>query len=339
MNSVLGWYDALRFASKSGRQEIFQNQSFMSRAYLLGGRQKYQQAIKFISDNPDQMRPLVERGIGLAEEYRNTASYDHQWVAAVGLDRVIGTEAAIASLPKGQWDQAWEDAKTKVRQFYGMEAVAAAEGNAQAAPIGSPHEIRVEPQPWETRRNAFFATVREAQAGYPNAEKEYDAILTGFEQNAMSRTPMENMDILGVFYVPKEGVEKCLSIVAMNAVLGWYDALRFGSVSGREEIFLNQKFLWRAFILGGEEKQGQAIRFLSENPEKARALVEQGIGFAEKYRNGQNYDHQWVTAFGLERMIAAQGHKSQPIPAMPEKQWNQAWEDAKAGVLSAYVKK
>jgi len=54
-----------------------------------------------------------------------------------------------------------------------------------------------------------------------------------------------------------------------------------------------------------------------------KALVEQGIGFAEKFRNTRNYDGQWPTAFGLGRMIEAMGGSSEQ-KFLPESEWDKA---------------
>src|SRR5258708_33362509 len=121
------------------------------------------------------------------------------------------------------------------------------------APPGPTGQPQLQPQPWQIRRSDFAKAMRGAQAADEAARKTLDATVTEFEKRPFSRTPMENMEILGVFYVPKDGIEKSLVIVAANAVLGWYDALRFGSESGRAEILNNEGFLKKAFVLAGNE--------------------------------------------------------------------------------------
>lgn len=197
-------------------------------------------------------------------------------------------------------------------------------------------EVKTELQPWQEREVEFFQIAKKAQAGDAEARQALDAVLTEFETHPMSRTPMENMDILGVFYVPKEGFEKCLPIVAMNAALGWYDALRYGSESGRAEIVNNRQFFRRALMLSGPEKSKQAVKFIEENPERARALVEQGLGFAEQHKNAPDYDHQWPSAFGLERLISNLGGK-EAITPIPKEDWDKTWEESKKRVREFYI--
>ena len=96
-------------------------------------------------------------------------------------------------------------------------------------PVGKQVILNLPKQPWQERRAEFFKAVAGANKRDPAAIKELDGVLTEFETHPMSRTPMENMDILGAFYVPKDGVEKPLVMIAENAALGWYDAMRFGS--------------------------------------------------------------------------------------------------------------
>jgi hypothetical protein len=206
-----------------------------------------------------------------------------------------------------------------------------AQAGTATSPAGKPAL-----QLWQKREIAFFQTFKGYRSGDTEAAKEFDGILTEFETHPMARTPMENMDILGVFYLPKDGFAKSLPIIAMNAVLGWYDALRFGSESGRAEIVNNRHFFKRALMLAGDERSKEAIKFLQENPEQARALLEQGIGFAEKHKNALDYDHQWPTAFGLEDVINAQGGKTTITP-MASENWEKAWEDAKQRVRGYYL--
>jgi hypothetical protein len=191
------------------------------------------------------------------------------------------------------------------------------------------------PQPWQYREAAYFQTIVKVRKGDPEAQRDFDQTLTEFEKRPMSRTPMENMDILGTFYIPKEGFEKALPIVAMNAVLGWYDALRYGSNSGRAEIINNRRFFLRPIAFSGKERSQEAINFLTTNPKRAQTLIEQGIGFAEKYKDAPTYDHRWPSAFGLERMIDGLGGKSTTVP-LPIEKWPAAWEESKQRVRSFY---
>src|SRR6185369_7567358 len=192
-------------------------------------------------------------------------------------------------------------------------------------------------QPWQLRRKAFANTVQGVREGKVAARKDFDATLTEFETRVLTRTPIENMEIVGVFYIPKEGVEKGLPIVVMNAVLGWYDVLRFASESGRAEIADNEAFFKKPFIIGGPDVAAKALKFLETNPDRTAQLLAQGISFAEKFRETSSYDRRWPTAYGLERMTCAMNRAlcNEP-PSLPKEQWDKAWQEAKQRVVSYY---
>lgn len=206
---------------------------------------------------------------------------------------------------------------------------------ASAAPTQA-KPIQVDLQPWQQRRMEFIKTVQGLHKGDSIARKDFDAVLTEFETHAFSRTPMENMEILGVFYVPKDGIEKSMSIVIANAVLGWYDALRFASESGRAEIINNEGFFKKAFVLGGPDMANKAAQFLQNDPGKIAKSLAQGFSFADKFRETSNYDRHWPSAYGLERVICASGGSCKAPPPMPEDQWDKAWEEAKRRVTAYY---
>jgi hypothetical protein len=67
-------------------------------------------------------------------------------------------------------------------------------------------------------------------------------------------------------------------VPVLNAVLGWYDALRFASDSGRQEIFQREKFFVRAFAWGGPAGQRQSLAFITGNPDKVKVLIEYYLG-------------------------------------------------------------
>ena len=187
--------------------------------------------------------------------------------------------------------------------------------------VGTPAELKA----WQRRRQESqgIITAGLANPGDPSAHRAMDALLSDYETHVLTRTPLENLDLIGRFYLPKDGVEKCLPVVVLNCVLGWYDALRFASESGRAEILNNERLYGRVYFLGGEAAKASVMRFAREHPERVKALVEQGIGFAEKFRNTRNYDGQWPTAFGLGRMIEAMGGSSEQ-KFLPESEWDKA---------------
>jgi hypothetical protein len=200
---------------------------------------------------------------------------------------------------------------------------------------GNPGLSKESPQmmPWELRRIAFFQTVEAVQAHDAKAAEAYNAILTEFETHPLTRTPMENMDILGSYYIPREGTEKCFPVLVLNAVLGWYDALRFASDSGRQEIFQKEKFFVRAFAWGGPAGQRQSLAFIAGNPDKVKVLIEYGLALAERQRDTDRYDRLWPTAYGSERKAGI------AVAPLPPSQWDRAWEQAKERVRSYYFVK
>ncbi len=202
-------------------------------------------------------------------------------------------------------------------------------------PIGRQIPVPVEQQDWQARRAQSLKIILAAKAGDPGASSAMNALLAEYETHALSATPMENLDVLGLFYVPRDGVEKCLPAVVLNCALGWYDALRFGSASGRAEIAENEGFFGRAYSLGGGAIQQDAGKFVMENPDKVMKLIEEGLGSAEKSRDTKSYDRRWPTAYGLELIIAAQGGKSEG-KILPEGEWDKAWEEAKVRVRTYY---
>lgn len=209
-------------------------------------------------------------------------------------------------------------------------------GPNASATFTQANPVRVDLQPWQQRRIEFIKTIQGVRKGDPVARKDFDRILTEFETHAFSRTPLENMELLGVFYVPKDGIEKSLSVVIANAVLGWYDALRYASASGRAEIINNEGFFKKAFVLAGPDTTNEAIQFLKNNPDKVAKSLAQGFLFADKFRETSSYDHHWPSAYGLERVICATGGSCKAPSAMPEDQWDKAWEEAKRRVAAYY---
>jgi hypothetical protein len=75
--------------------------------------------------------------------------------------------------------------------------------------------------------------------------------------------------------------------------------------------------------------QETVARVQHASPRASFPVGAQGISFAEKFRETNNYHRQWPTAYGLERVICAQGGPcTKPLP-MPKEQWDAAWVEAK----------
>jgi len=204
-------------------------------------------------------------------------------------------------------------------------------------PIGTTVQVPVELKAWQKRRQEAQRIIVAGltNSSDPQSYKALDALLTDYERHVLTRTPLENLDLIGQFYLPREGAEKCLAVVVLNCVLGWYDALRFASDSGRAEILDNEHFFGRVYLLGGDAAKSSIAKLMKEHPDRVKILAEQGIGFAEKFKNTTNYDRRWPNAYGMERMINALGGKSE-AKLLPESDWDNAWEEAKTKVKSYY---
>jgi hypothetical protein len=198
---------------------------------------------------------------------------------------------------------------------------------------------QLSPQAWQIRQANLIKIIKGVEAKDPASIKTFGEVLTNFEKQPVALTPMENMLILGVFYVPKEGAEKALPLIVMNAVLGWYDALRFGSESGRAEIKA-QKFFIEPFLFGTsgntQENAKKYLQSLQSDRQKTAEAIQSGLAFAEKERDISSYDHHWPTAFGLEATVCAQGGSCSPIPELPHDQWDNAWQQAKDQIGAYY---
>lgn len=207
--------------------------------------------------------------------------------------------------------------------------IAALAANAQATQA----VLKAPPlQPWQERRAQLDQTIRGADSGDSSAAKQFEQVLTELEKNPYGRTPIENLEIFGAYYLPNEGVETTLPLIATNLLLGWYDTLRFASPSGKAEILNNEKFFDKAFVLSSPAVTAKTRTFLHSHPDQVADLIAQGFGYAEKSRETQSYDRHWPSAYGLERILCASGGDCKERPALPKDQWDSAWAAAKSRV-------
>ena len=192
---------------------------------------------------------------------------------------------------------------------------------------------------WQARRKQtldFVRTFNNEKLSKPQREaayKKFDAVLTQFDKNLFSVTPMEAMDLMQIFYVPNEAgkMEAQLTLVAAIATAGWYDALRFADESGRAEIANNEEFFKRALMT----RKDEFIRYLSDEPQAAAKAVATGINYARMAQDGMlKYDVRWPASYGLLRMqCGLSGAKTCPKPAeMAQKDWPAAFEQSAAKV-------
>jgi hypothetical protein len=216
-------------------------------------------------------------------------------------------------------------------------SLGAASGLAQVGPTAVQKPIKLEA--WQIRRSARLKIIKDALA--PNALKSqpFDQLLTNAGAHPLAQTPLENMDLLGLFHAPREGIAKALPLIVMNATLGWYDALRYGSPSGQAEIVNNEMFFKRVFMLAGKARLDEYLKLADTDPDEIRATVDHGLLLAERFRNSEEYDRKWPTAYGLERIICSQGGACSPPVEAPQSQWNALWDQAKLRVRTYYKPK
>jgi hypothetical protein len=72
------------------------------------------------------------------------------------------------------------------------------------------------------------------------------------------------------------------------------------------------------------------------HPDDIQDEIDQGLAFAETFKNLEEYDHKWPTAYGLERSICALGGACPPPVEAPQNQWNALWDQAKLRIKTYY---
>jgi len=210
--------------------------------------------------------------------------------------------------------------------------------------------IPVKSRAWQIRRAEFVQAVNAsikplAMGDDIKARKIIDRILTEYERNPDGRTPMEAMDLLGTFYLPREGFSAVMPIIVKEAVLGWVDTLQWASESAKVEIVNNERFFSRAFSLGGTNKNLDSwLGFIEKDPQTAKKLADYGIRAATATVHNTKwegvYDHKWPTAYGLERMTKAMlGLPENPPITEPIMGQDQALKTAIDRVTAYYLPK
>ncbi|HEX3728957.1 MAG TPA: hypothetical protein VHV47_04085, partial [Opitutaceae bacterium] len=118
--ATLGWYDAIRFGSPSGRGEIQNREKFFVRAISMAGPAAQQRIVAFLKGPPEPIVAAVQLGQTLALRWKDTGSYDHTWPAAYGSERLAGLP--VPPLPAAQWPAAWQHSIEQIRAFYDPKA-------------------------------------------------------------------------------------------------------------------------------------------------------------------------------------------------------------------------
>jgi hypothetical protein len=131
-------------------------------------------------------------------------------------------------------------------------------------------------------------------------------------------------------------IEQLLEMIAGQATLGWYDALRFADASGRAEIVNNEAF----FTLPFDNNIQVFSQFIKDHPEQAAAWVKAGIHYArEKIKaNSIGYDQYWPASYGLLRMqCGLKNAKTCEVPKpQPASEWPALLDQAAQKVSDFY---
>ena len=221
-------------------------------------------------------------------------------------------------------------------------AESASVDNSTLASAAKTTRINLKPQAWQIRRQEFALAANTLRKN-PNddkARKKLDSIVAAFDKNPISRTPMEAMEILGAIHLHKDGITKAMPLIVMEAVFGWYDALRWGSETGQGEIERSERLFTRALQIGGGDKAvNDWADLLEKNPQTAIQIVEAGIARATRLHAGDAsaYDHKWPAAYSLERTLAVMAGKPEPLVTSPNLPSAKAWSMAVDKVRDFYI--
>lgn len=193
------------------------------------------------------------------------------------------------------------------------------------------------PPQFQVRRRVFNEIAKGVMQNDPSAITTLDKVLTDYESAAFRYTPLESLEIIGFYFLPREGMEKTFQVIVAEQVMGWYDVLRYASESGRAEIVNNERFFKLPMVIGGPRVVNQATKYFDERPADARAMLARGFVFAESWRETQNYDRHWPAYYGIERLVCLQDHGTcRQAPELDRTKWDAAWSEAKQRVATYY---
>jgi hypothetical protein len=226
-------------------------------------------------------------------------------------------------------------------------AMALPAGSAELAAdalYGRTTTVQLEAQPWQVHRSKTAELANGAAQKKPGAEKLFDVRMADFKQHTMDYTPVEIMEVLARVYVPKSGLtESTVNLMAMAASLGWYDALRYASPTGKTELTDKEEFFLMALL--AEDKSGTPLAtaweaLLKAKPDQARAWIAKGIAMAQVMIKDKSvrYDQRWPSAYGHERVACARSALGcVSTAALPEKDWPAAWVESSRTVIDFYA--
>ena len=222
---------------------------------------------------------------------------------------------------------------------------------AFAAPFATAHAqnatvaVQAPKDAWQVRRSDTHALIRTIST--PNVDSaQRDQALTAFDARLTDAdrgrlTPIETLELFGVFYVPRELQQKSdpamlMQVIAAKATLGWYDALRFADESGRAEITNNEGFFTLAF---GKNHQ-VFVDFAKAQPQRVAQAVQKGIQMARDQVAAKNiaYDPTWPASYGMLRMQCGlrKATTCERPQSRPEQDWPALFDLAAQRVTAVY---
>lgn len=208
------------------------------------------------------------------------------------------------------------------------------------SPGGAPQSLALSnsaPPQFQVRRRIFNQVAQGIMRNEPAAATALDQILTDYESAAFRYTPLESLEIIGFYFLPREGMERAFQLIVAQQVMGWYDVLRYASDSGRVEIVNNEGFFKLPIAIAGPRIGAQASKYFDERPADARMMLARGFAFADAWRETQNYDRHWPAYYGIERSICLQNHSICKLePELDRTKWDAAWNEAKQRVAAYY---
>lgn len=115
--AALGLYDAYRFGSEEAQAQLLRGERFLPRPLSIAGAAQTAKARKFLQDNPKLAASLVQSGIALADNERQSPAYDARWITAFDRDSKVPAQAA----PREQWPAIWARVVQEVTDYYRVE--------------------------------------------------------------------------------------------------------------------------------------------------------------------------------------------------------------------------
>lgn len=194
-------------------------------------------------------------------------------------------------------------------------------------------------QPWQVRRSQYIQDLQGVRNQDVSAVSSIRETLTEIEENQVSRTPLEFIEIFGSFYMANEGFnEIALKLMVTHQTLAWYDTLRYASRSGRAEILNNEQLFLKPWVISGGTVKNDLLAFIKNNPEKTNEIVQEALAEARQLRTLKR-DESWPSAYGLENFTCVLSKQCPAKEVLPKSKWNQAWQDSEQKVSGYYLNK